>query len=188
MYYFDSREKYSSIDFGRKLTIMAQAYMNENAFTDIVFLCIGTDCSTGDSLGPMVGYKLSKRRINGFTIYGTLSHPVHALNLSDTLLQINKHHRNALVIAIDASIGTSAHVGYVTLNDSPLKPGLGVKKTLPHVGHLSITGIVNVSGLLDSMVLQSTRLSTVMRLADCISGGLTFFELSYSRSNLVNRL
>ena len=25
---------------------------------DIIFLCIGTDRSTGDSLGPLIGYKL----------------------------------------------------------------------------------------------------------------------------------
>ena len=33
-----------------------QHYTNE--FNDIVILCIGTDRSTGDCLGPLVGHKL----------------------------------------------------------------------------------------------------------------------------------
>ena len=80
---------------------------------------------------------------------------------------------DALVIAVDASLGVKSHIGYVTLGTGSLKPGVGVNKTtLPETGDIFITGIVNFSGMLDSLLLQSTRLSTVMRLADCISIGI----------------
>lgn len=188
MYYFNSGESYSSIRFGEKLSAMTENFINEYGFQEIVLLCIGTDCSTGDSLGPMIGYKLTKKTTPGFLIYGTLARPVHALNLQETIAHIKKHHDNALVIAVDASIGTSSHVGYVTLSDSPLKPGLGMKKNLPEVGHISITGIVNTSGVMDSLVLQSTRLSTVMNIADCICSGITFMKLRRRSTYLVDRL
>lgn len=139
-------------------------------------LCIGTDRVTGDSLGPLVGYKLSQSRLNSVKIYGTLENPVHALNLADTTKEIYNTYTNPFIIAIDASLGNSNHLGYITLGKGPLTPGSGVKKTLLPVGDIFITGIVNVSGVLDSLILQTTRLDTVMTLADCISLGIRLAE------------
>ena len=57
----------------------------------------------------------------------------------------------------------------MTLGRGPLKPGLGVRKELDAVGDIFITGIVGSSRSGDPLMLQSVRLSVVMRLADCIS-------------------
>lgn len=141
-------------------------------YETIIVLCIGTDRVTGDSLGPLVGYKLSKSRLQNVKVYGTLENPVHALNLADTTKEIYNKYSNPFIIAIDASLGNSNHLGYITLGKGPLTPGSGVKKTLLPVGDIFITGIVNVSGVLDNLVLQTTRLDTVMTLADCISNQL----------------
>ena len=42
---------------------------------------------------------------------------------------------------------------------------------------MSITGIVNISGKFEFIVLQNTRLATVMSLADTISNGIYHFIL-----------
>ena len=47
----------------------------------VIFLCIGTDRSTGDSLGPLGGHKLRKCRLKKAAVIGTLDKPVHAMNL-----------------------------------------------------------------------------------------------------------
>ena len=47
----------------------------------IIFICIGTDRSTGDSLGPLVGYKLQFLNKSNIHIYGTLQSPIHAKNI-----------------------------------------------------------------------------------------------------------
>ena len=86
----------------------------------------------------------------------------------DTVAMIYEKHDDAFIIAIDASLGKSDHIGYITLGQGPLKPGAGVDKDLPEVGDLFITGIVNFSGLLDHMLLQTTRLNVVMSMADQI--------------------
>lgn len=145
-------------------------------FETIVVLCIGTDRVTGDSLGPLVGYKLSKSHLDTVKIYGTLENPVHALNLAETTKEIYNTCPKPFIIAIDASLGSFNHLGYITLGKGPLTPGLGVKKTLLPVGDVFITGIVNVSGVLDNLILQTTRLDTVMTLADCISLGIRMAE------------
>ena len=60
----------------------------------------------------------------------------------------------------------------MTLGWGALKPGLGVKKELDAVGDIFLTGIVGSSRSGDPLMLQSIRLSVVMRLADCISRSL----------------
>ncbi|MBB6716749.1 spore protease YyaC [Clostridium gasigenes] len=149
----------------------------------IVFICIGTDRSTGDSLGPLVGYKLKFLSLNNIHVYGCLESPVHSKNLIDVLNKVNLQFNNPYIIAIDASLGSLHNIGKVFIEEGPLYPGLALNKDLPPVGDLSITGIVNISGNFEFMVLQNTRLYTVMALADCISNGIYHFILKSLGSN-----
>ncbi len=172
VYYFNSNEHYELFDFSRILYDLI--IKNKKQDKPIVFLCIGTDRATGDSLGPIVGYKLMKRFKENIILYGTLNQPVHAQNLSETVDGIYRNFPDAFIIAIDASLGSSRHVGYITLGEGSLLPGVGVNKDLPCVGDLFITGIVNLSGVLNDMLLQTTRLNIVMNLADFIFNGINY--------------
>lgn len=149
----------------------------------IIFICIGTDRSTGDSLGPLVGYKLHSVLKTDIHVYGTLSDPIHAKNLVNSLNTITSKYRNPYIIAIDSSLGNLNNVGKVFIEKKPLAPGLALKKDLPLVGELSITGIVNISTGFEFLVLQNTRLFTVMNLADVISKGIYNFSLKCSVAN-----
>lgn len=150
---------------------------------NIVFVCIGSDRATGDCLGPLVGSKLIESTAGGYSVYGTLENPVHAKNLEATMKNISDSFENPFIIAIDASLGRQESIGCVGLHDFPLRPGVGVGKDLPWVGDLSITGVVNLSGLFDEMLLQTTRLNIVMNLANCICDGIEHcFKPSQSKS------
>ena len=94
------------------------------------------------------------------------------MNLDYSVKRVEKLYSDSIVVAVDASIGNVEHIGYVTLGRGPLRPGLGVKKELNEVGDIFITGIVGASKDGDPFMLQSVRLSVVMRLADCISKSL----------------
>jgi hypothetical protein len=48
---------------------------------------------------------------------------------------------------------------------------------------MSIKGVVNISGNLDFMMLQNTRLFVVMALADCISNAIIYFSQKLSSLN-----
>jgi putative sporulation protein YyaC len=137
----------------------------------LVAFCIGTDRSTGDSLGPIIGSAL-KRRLPHIPLYGTLDAPVHAVNLCDRLKEAKAVHRNPFILAVDASLGRLDSVGKIDVGSGPLQPGAGVNKSLPRVGDAYISGIVNVGGFLEYFVLQNTRLSTVMAMAEVITEGL----------------
>jgi putative sporulation protein YyaC len=136
---------------------------------EYIIVCIGTDRSTGDALGPLVGTLLSEKRPNHLTIYGTLHEPVHATNLSDYLDKIKEKHRRPFIIAIDACLGKHTSIGQLISGIGPLKPGAALNKSLPEVGDIHLTGVVNTGGFMDHAVLQSTRLSVVMDMANRIA-------------------
>lgn len=145
----------------------------QNTKQPIIIACIGTDRSTGDALGPLIGTKLQEKNISHFHIYGTLDDPIHAVNLKEKLDGIKNTHADPFIIGIDACLGRLNSVGDITLNEGALKPGAGVNKQLPPVGEVHLTGIVNVSGFMEFFVLQNTRLNLVMKMAQTIADGIS---------------
>lgn len=168
--YFNASESSINTNLGKCLLDLLSKNISNEA-TPII-LCIGTDRATGDCLGPLVGEQI-KDYNHHFKVYGTLDTPVHALNLKNAIDTIHHEFENPFIIAIDASLGISSHVGFITVSNSPICPGKGVNKKLPAIGDISITGIVNVSGK-SSNLLQSTRLFNVMQLANCIADSLKY--------------
>ncbi len=169
IYYYDTSADFGAEQFAGRLLNMISGEMKRQKKKEVLFFCIGTDRSTGDSLGPLVGHKLQN---TGVRVIGTLEQPVHALNMEESIDRMRRFCRDAVVVAVDASVGNPDHIGYVTLGRGSLKPGLGVRKNLEAVGDICITGIVGSSKSGDPLMLQSVRLSMVMQLADCISRGI----------------
>ena len=110
-------------------------------------------------------------------MYGNLENPVPAKNIKDTLKAIKKRFKCPYIIAIDACLGSLDNVGKIIIEKKPIYPGMAVNKDLPPVGDLSIMGVVNVSGNLEFMVLQNTRLYTVMTIANTIYRGIHHYAL-----------
>lgn len=136
---------------------------------EYIVICIGTDRSTGDSLGPLTGTFLSKMKPKYLTVYGTLHKPVHAKNLQKFIIKINKQHRNPFIIAVDACLGKSKRVGHLIAGHGSIQPGAALNKDLPDVGNIFLTGVVNIGGFMEYTVLQSTRLSIVVDMANSIA-------------------
>lgn len=136
---------------------------------EYIIVCIGTDRSTGDSLGPIVGTLLSKRKPKHITVYGSLHNPVHAQNLPRYLNIIKGSHQTPYIIAVDACLGERNAIGDIMIGPGPLFPGQALNKQLPPVGDVYIKAIVNQAGFKQSEVLQNTRLSLVFDLATCIA-------------------
>lgn len=136
-------------------------------------LCIGTDRSIGDALGPLVGSFLEEGGSLGVPVFGTLDNPVHASNLQEHLDLIEGKYLSPLIVAVDACLGRLDSVGVITVGRGSLKPGAGVNKNLPPVGQVYVTGVVNVGGFMEYFVLQNTRLNLVMRMAKAVSSGIS---------------
>lgn len=183
--YYSSCRNFRQEEFAGRLAELIEAEMARTGKRETVFLCIGTDRSTGDSLGPLIGYKLKQMKLPGAAVFGTLDRPVHAMNLEHYLEVLRVCYSDALIVAVDASVGNREHVGFVTLGKGALKPGLGVSKELRAVGDIFITGIVGSCTSYDPLYLQSVRLSVVMQMADCISSGISLVEKLWDRAAMV---
>lgn len=159
-------------------------FLPRSSHRPIVFVCIGTDRSTGDSLGPLVGSFLEEKDVTSFHVYGTLDEPIHAVNLGERLKEIELKHHDPYIIGIDACLGRMKNVGVIQVGNGPVKPGAGVNKELPAVGDIHITGIVNVSGFMEFFVLQNTRLNLVMKMAKTIANGIYQASILHSTGRL----
>lgn len=151
---------------------------------EYVVVCVGTDRSTGDALGPLTGTLFSETNPKHMAVYGTLHDPIHAKNLNEKLKAIKSKYHNPFIIAIDACLGKSSSVGYIIANKGPLKPGAALNKSLPQLGDVHITGVVNIGGFMEYSVLQNTRLSIVKDMAKSLTSILNIIDrkLIYHRS------
>ncbi len=185
LYYFDTAGEYEPVRLAARLYLMLQDVMKMECKSRVLVLCIGTDRSTGDSLGPLIGYHLRKRGLKHIQVLGTLNRPVHAMNLRETLRLLKQNCPEYLIVAVDASVGVGSRVGSVTLGRGAIQPGLGVSKQLQPVGDIFITGVVSGGCGGDPMMLQSIRLGTVMRMAECISESICLVEKLWERNALI---
>ncbi|MCM3630942.1 spore protease YyaC [Paenibacillus glycanilyticus] len=132
--------------------------------SQVVFVCIGTDRSTGDSFGPLLGSRLEER---GWPhVFGTLKQPCDAKRFEEALKQAAEHE---VVIAVDACLGKPQSVGGYITAEGPLTPGQATGARLKAVGDYSIAGVVNASSHKPYMTLQTTSLYTVMQMADTVA-------------------
>lgn len=137
-----------------------QRLLKQHKAQNIVFVCIGTDRSTGDSYGPLIGSRLAAL---GYEVIGTIDETCNATNLDECIARIPP---DSFVIAVDACLGQLSSIGKVRVEDGPLNPGAGVEKELTPVGDIHIAGIVNVGGFMEYLVLQNTRLSIVLKMVE----------------------
>ena len=151
-----------------------------------VICCIGTDAVIGDSLGPVAGTTLD-RLLHGKTyVYGSLKRPIIASDVESLSVFLKKVHPDSPILAIDAAIGAKEEVGNVKITDTPLKPGLGVKKDLSSVGTASIIGII--ADKTRENPFSDVRLSRVFTLSDRICDGIVayFDKIEAKRTNFVD--
>lgn len=157
-------------------TVLALKKVLPSAENIPVVLCIGSDLSVGDSLGPITGTKL-KEKLRGLNcyIYGSLSKPItaHEVKYINEFLRLT--HPGSPVIAVDAAVGASGDIGLIKVARRGVKPGSGANKKLARVGDVSIIGIIAEKSVFNFSILSATRLNIVYRMADIIAEGVATF-------------
>jgi len=149
----------------------------------LAFLCIGSDRSTGDSLGPIVGTMLAE---SGYgAVIGTLEHPCDASNLKERL---NELPAGCKVIAIDACLGHPSSVGRYQVSKGPIEPGGSMGKGLPLVGDYGIAAVVAEGGPKPYFALQTVSLHRVLLMARTVAEALMDgFPLREQAAGRINR-
>ena len=164
-----------------------------------VIICIGSDLSVGDSLGPITGTKL-KEKLKGTNcyIYGTLSQPItaHEIKFVNDFVAdfkvrfrinfnnfgndfVRNTHPSSPVIAIDAAVGGAGDIGMMRVAKRGVAPGSGANKKLAKVGDVSIIGIIAEKSVFNFSILSATRLNMVYKMANIIAEGVASFVTDY---------
>lgn len=154
-------------------TILALKKMLSDKQSVPAIVCIGSDLSVGDSLGPITGTML-REKLRGLNcyVYGTLSKPITAHEVKYLNTFLKQTHPESPVIAVDAAVGSAGDIGLIKIASRGLRPGSGTNKRLSKVGDISILGIVAEKSVFNFSILSATRLNIVYRMATIISEGL----------------
>lgn len=141
-----------------------------------IILCIGSDLSVGDSLGPVTG-TLLKEQLAGLNcyVYGTLSKPITAHEVKYMNEFLRSTHPDNPIIAIDAAVGLAGDIGLIKLAPKGIKPGSGANKKLALVGDASIMGIVAEHSMFNYSLFSATRLNIIYKMAKIIAEGVSSF-------------
>lgn len=151
--------------------------INDN-YSDLVFLCIGTDRMTGDCFGPLVGNRIKKAikkdKMN-YVVYGDLEKPLIYSSVDKKLKEINENYEKPCIIAIDAALSKESNIGKILVKSDGIKLGKAINKEKNKIGNISIKAIIgkNYKRIDKNMeLLQNTSLNFVMNLVDIVSEGI----------------
>lgn len=158
--------------------------MPETRLTPVV-LCIGSDLSVGDSLGPVTGTKL-KEKLTGLNcyVYGTLAKPITAHEVKYVNDFLRQTHPDCPVIAVDAAVGLAGDIGLIKIARRAIKPGSGANKKLSKVGDISVMGIVAERSVFNYSLFSATRLNIIYKMAEIISEGISNYILQSLRCSI----
>ena len=163
-------------EFVKNFSIVLREKVEGLEISKLIFLCIGTDRITGDSFGPLVGYKL-KNLFYGeekIEVIGDLENIVSLSNIKSITEYIKNSYENPFLIAIDAAVSNKIEIGRIVVSNKKMNVGGCLKRKI-YVGDISIKGIVS-RDLLERgntfKLLQTVPLSTIMNMADTAVQGI----------------
>lgn len=151
-----------------------------------IILCIGSDKFTVDCLGPIVGDMLNKNYKLPTFIYGGLRRTVTARNLEIAKEFISLMHPNRKLLVVDACVGQTNEFGLIKVVNDGIFPGIAVGKNLEKIGDISILGVVAERTFNYKKLLYSTKLNTVIEIAEVISKSIfeAFSKAGFIEENL----
>ena len=160
-------------DFSRVLSDLT----NNKCFSNIIFLCIGTDRVQGDSFGPLVGYKLNclYKCTENTEVIGDFNNLVCAKNIQKVIEEIKNTYKNPFIIAIDSALSKNNNTGEIIVSNKGIYISNTTIGKCIYVGDMSIRGVVGQNTCnhkCNMQILQTIPLGTIMKMADITSNGI----------------
>lgn len=126
-----------------KILRLLKKEVNKNLDKQLVVWCIGSKDIIGDSLGPYVGERLTRSNISkNIVIKGTLTNPVHYLNIQEEIIDLRKRYSNIYSIVVDSSLYDKSYIGKIVVVKNKTILGSALEKRKYKLGDIGIKGIV----------------------------------------------
>lgn len=118
--------------------------MEAKSFSDIIFLCIGTNKIIGDAFGPMVGQKLKqmKNDLEDIKVIGDLDNCIVYQDIEEIEQVIYDQYKKPYIVCIDAALSKTIKQGQIVIEKKSMQIGKVLGKKEKSIGDLSIKGIV----------------------------------------------
>lgn len=140
----------------------------ENDTLPPVIMCVGSNNTAGDSLGPIVGELLTHKYNIRTYVYGTVNRPLTAANVIEVYNFIKKSHAGKIFV-IDASLGNESDNGTIQIFKGGISPAAAFFKNMPCMGDYSLIANVNIFSSQNVVALASVRLKSIKALAENIA-------------------
>ena len=155
-------------------------------YSNIIFLCIGTDRVAGDTYGPLVGHGLKQYFKNSINVdvVGDIENVVCATNVSYIMQKIETNYSNPFIIAVDASLSEDIKkVGNILVSSGGIYLGSSLGKRKIYVGNMNIRGVVAKNmGIpkYNFRMLQSVHLNNIIQMSNAtVKGIISSIDYNY---------
>lgn len=176
-------EKIENIDIKEKFikdfSYIINKVKKQKEYTELTFLCVGTDRITGDCFGPLVGSKLIEKlkqcNYSNVNVYGSLEQNLSYENINNIIKNINN---KSIIIVIDAALSKKENIGKIFVSNTKTVLAKSLQKDKIEIGDISIKSVVAKDYKIakcNFKALQNISLNCVMTLANIVSEGI--FEI-----------
>lgn len=145
-------------------------------FSNIIFLCIGSNKVKGDSIGPIIGSKIKKIENEYIKIYGTLEKNLDFLNAKYVIEEVYSIYDNPYIITIDAALCRENKIGKIYLNNGYIKIGKALDKSISFYSNINIKCIVGMYNEIQTIkninVLKNANMDNIIKMSDIVSKGI----------------
>ena len=167
------REKYCKFmkEFEEKIS---EFYLKDN-YSNLVFLCIGTNKIVGDSVGPIIGNKLKNMENKYMQIYGTLDNTLNFINAKEIIENIYNNFSNPYLITIDAALSNANNKGDIVLGKGYIKLGKALQKSICFYSNVNIKCVVGRAYSEKDRNLRELKkvsLKETEKMAEIVSNGI----------------
>lgn len=164
--------------FKKQLKYNIKQFDIQNDFSEIVFLCIGTDKLIGDMVGPIVGENL-KYKLNQcnkkISIYGNLEYTFNLKNANEMIKNVRSNHANPFIITIDTALGKEDMLYKIVITNGKMEIGKAIGKGIKIDSHINIKGIVGTYHHIfkkNIETLKNAKIESVIYLSTIITNGI----------------
>ena len=170
---FKLQEKYYKFikEFEEKI---CKVYINGN-YSNLIFLCIGTNKIVGDSVGPIIGNNLKSIENEYMQIYGTLDNTLNFINAKQTIEKIYNNFEKPFLITIDAALSKTSNIGDIVLSEGYIKIGKALQKSICFYSNINIKCVVGRSYMEKENNLEELKrvsLNETLEIANIVTNGI----------------
>ena len=144
-------------------------------YTNIIFLCVGTNKIMGDAIGPVVGDNLKYIENDFIKVYGTTKNTLNFSNAQYIIENIYERYQKPFLITIDAALGNKKNVEKIFIGNGIIKLGNALEKRICFYSDITIKCVVGSicnNKVKNIQELENVNFGCIFNMASIVSNGI----------------